>query len=147
MTPLDLLFHAARLTCWSVLLGFSLFVFFAAVMALRDARDRGVLVGPVKRVGYVVLAIGYALDCLAQLTIASVMFGELPPRWWFRPGWTLTLWGRTLRFDWLVLPAFESTVSARTKRLKLTGTGWRQARAIWWRTNILGPLDSSGAHS
>lgn len=147
MTFFDWLSLLTQLALWSVVAGFMLFVFFAAVMCLRDARDRGTLVGPVKHLGYIVLALGYTLDFLVQVTIAVALFAELPPRWWFTPDWTFKLAGRTVRFDWLRLPAIESTVSARTKRLKLTGTGWRQARAIWWRTHVLGPLDSSGGHS
>ena len=136
-----------QLSAWFVLTGFLLFVFFAAVMCLRDARDRGALTGPLKKIGYLVLAIGYSLDFIAQMTVATAIFFELPPVKWFTPAWSFKLLGGTFGFSWLRLPAVEPTVSDRTKRLKLTGTGWRQARAIWWRVNILGPLDTSGGHS
>ena len=147
MTAFGVLWLFTRLAFWSVVIGFMLFVFFAAVMSLRDARDRGTLTGPLKKIGYLVLAIGYALDFIAQMTIAVAVFAEIPPVRWFTPAWSLKLAGLTISFTWLRLPAVEPTVSDRTKRLKLTGTGWRQARAIWWRTNVLGPLDTSGGHS
>lgn len=147
MTVFDALWLLAWVAGWFVLIGFLLFVFFAAVMCLREARDRGALTGPLKKIGYLVLAIGYALDFTAQMTVATALFFELPPVTWFTPAWSFKLAGRAIGFGWLRLPAVEPTVSERTKRLKLTGTGWRQARAIWWRVNILGPLDTSGGHS
>lgn len=147
MTVFDALWLLARLSGWLVLIGFLLFVFFAAVMSLRDARNRGQLTAALKLFGYPTLAIGYTLDFVAQMTLAVVIFAELPPRRWFTPTWSFKLIGRTFGFSWLRLPALEPTVSERTKRLQLTGTGWRQARAIWWRANVLGPLDTSGGHS
>ncbi|OYZ03513.1 MAG: hypothetical protein B7Y42_00610 [Polaromonas sp. 28-63-22] len=147
MTAFSVLWLVTRLAFWLVVIGFMLFVFFAAVMSLRDARNRGQLTAALKLFGYPTLAIGYTLDFMAQMTLAVAIFAELPPRRWFTPTWSFKVLGRTFDFGWLRLPAVESTVSERTKRLQLTGTGWRQARAIWWRTNVLGPLDTSGGHS
>lgn len=141
------LVFALKVSAWLVLVGFMLLVFYAAVMCFRDARDRKVLTGPLQLLGKLVLTIGYALDVFAQLTIAVILFLELPPCRWVAPSWKIKLAGKVLDLAWLKLPVFESTVSARTKRLKLTGTGWRKAQAIWWRTNILGPLDATGDHS
>lgn len=146
MSVIELLWLLTRLAFWSVVIGFMLFVFFAAVMCLRDARNRGALTGPLKKIGYLVLVIGYTLDFAAQMTVAVVVFAEPPPVKWFTPTWSFKLAGFAIGFGWLRLPSVEPTVSERTKRLKLTGTGWRQARAIWWRTNVMGPLDTSGEH-
>lgn len=147
MTTFDVFWLLTRITFWSAGVSFLLFVFFAAVMGLRDARNRGVLIGPLEKLGYLTLAIGYGLDFFVQMTIAVAVFAEIPPVRWFTPGWSFRLAGVSISFGWLRLPAVEPTVSERMKRLRSTGTGWRQARAEWWLVKVLGPLDTSGGHS
>lgn len=96
-----------------------LWVFFLAVMQIRDARDRGSLTPWGIRFGYMVLVPGYLLDFLVQVTIAIPLFWGLPR---------------------------ELTVSARVKRLVATGTGWPRRCAMWFRTHMLKPFDRTGGH-
>lgn len=65
------------------------------------------------------LLVGYAMDVLANLTIASVVFLE-PPR------------------EWLV--------TSRLQRYIAHGTGWRAAKARWICDNLLDVFDPSGNH-
>jgi hypothetical protein len=65
------------------------------------------------------LLVGYAMDVLANLTIASVVFLE-PPR------------------EWLV--------TSRLQRYIAHGTGWRAAKARWICDNLLDVFDPSGEH-
>lgn len=103
----------------SSLAAWVLWVFFLAVMSLQTARDRGTLTTWGRRLGKTVLAFGYFIDLVIQMTLAVVVFGE-PPR--------------------------ELTVSARIARLIATGSGWRKARAEWWRDHLLKPFDPTGRH-
>lgn len=96
-----------------------LWVFFLAVMQIRDARDRGSLTPWGLRFGYTVLVPGYVLDFLVQVTFAILIFWGLPK---------------------------ELTVSARVKRLVETGTGWPRRCAQWFRTHLLKPFDQTGGH-
>lgn len=117
------------MTSFFLLLPFLLWVFFLAVMHLRDVRNAGGLEGPAKHVGLAVLAVGYVLDVLAQIVWASPWFWELPPR--------------RGKFPW-----FEPTVSDRTKRwAAYPGDGWRERSARWLRRVMLAPFDKSGAHN
>jgi hypothetical protein len=101
--------------CWL------LFVFYLAVMCLKIARDAGKLTPGGKVFGYPVLAIGYLLDFLVQVTLAVLLFWELPR---------------------------ETTVSGRVKRHCATGGGAWRARLAWWlRDQLLAPYDPSGGHS
>lgn len=105
-----------------------LWVFFLAVMHLRDARDDGTLTGPVVGPAYLVLAIGYALDVFVQLVWACVWFRELPPR--------------HDRFPW-----FEATVSHRTRRWAAReGTEYRVTSARYLRRVFLAGFDRTGGH-
>ena len=96
-----------------------LWVFFLAVMQLRDARDRGVLTPWGLRLGYTVLIPGLVLDFIVQVTIAIPLFLGLPR---------------------------ELTVSARVNRLVKSGTGWPRRCALWFRTHLLAPFDKTGGH-
>jgi hypothetical protein len=111
---------------WPLLVLWVLWVFFLAVMSLQSARDRGALTKWGLRIGYTVLIAGYVIDVLCQI-LSSVLFLELPPR---KPSF----------------PFFETTVSARVKRLIASGTGWRKSRAQWFRDHLLAPFDTSGRH-
>lgn len=101
---------AALLGGWIVL-----WVLFLAVMKLRDARDAGTLRArtPAYCLGLFVLAIGYAVDALVNLTGATLLFLELPR---------------------------ELTVTARCKRLSPLPT-WRGAVARWLCDTLLHPFD------
>ena len=98
--------------------GFTLWVYFLAVMKLRDVRDDGHLTGPIKYPAYLVLGIGYALDFGFNVTFANVLFWELPK---------------------------ELTVSERTRRHRDEQT-WRGAESRFLRKSFLAPADKSGGH-
>lgn len=109
-------------------LPFWLWVFFLAVMQLRDARDAGRLRGWAKGPAVLVLAVGYSLDVLAQVTWASLWFRELPPR--------------RGRFPW-----FEPTISDRTKRwAAMPDDSFRRRSARELRAVMLAPFDKTGGH-
>lgn len=101
---------------------FLLWVYFLAVMKLRDVRDAKQLVGPIKYPAFMVLGIGYALDAVVNTFPVSLLVWEWPQ--WHRREWT---------------------VSDRTKRLKLAG-GWRGRFCAWLRTHFLAKADASGGH-
>jgi hypothetical protein len=108
---------------------FMLWVFFLAVMKLRDIRDAGALVGPIKYPAYAVLAVGYLQDAFGNLLLSFFVLE--------RPQYTggLANWRK-----------WEWTVSDRTKRLALVGA-WRGQLCQWLRTVFMAPADSSGAHN
>ena len=110
----------------TLLVVYQLWVHFLAVMSLQAARNSKTLTPWGLRFGYGVLAIGYLFDFAGQL-LGCLVFWELPPR--------------TGKFPWI-----ESTVSARVKRLIASGTGWRKARAEWYRDHLLKPFDRTGRH-
>lgn len=111
----------------SVVVSFLLWVFFLAVMKLRDIRDAGELVGPIKYPALTALAIGYALDSIVNVFPVSLFVWELP-QWQRSPN------GKR-----------EWTVSDRTYRLKLAG-GWRGGLCTWLRAQFLAKADKSGGH-
>lgn len=96
-----------------------LWVFFVAVMRLKQVRDAGALTLAMKVFGYPALAIGLLFDLLVNVTIAWAVFAELPR---------------------------EATVSARLTRLSETGEGWRRRWAIAIRTSLLDAIDPAGVH-
>lgn len=96
-----------------------LWVFFLAVMCLQTARDAKTLTPWGLRLGYTVLGAGWVLDFLVQVTVAVLIFAELPR---------------------------ELTVSGRVQRLVESGAGWRKAVAEWFRDNLLKPFDRTGRH-
>lgn len=66
------------------------------------------------------LVVGYAMDVLAQFTVAALIFLD-PPR----------------RGEWLV--------TDRLKRYS-AGSGWRKAKADWICTHLLDPFDPTDNH-
>lgn len=94
---------------------------YIVVMGLYRAH----LDGRLPRVGYVLgapaLAVGYLMDVLAQYTIASLVFLDLPRRG-----------------EWLV--------TSRLQRYIAHDTGWRAAKARWICDNLLDVFDPSGDH-
>ena len=103
---------------WGVLLLWSLWVFFLAVMSLKRAKDAGLLGFWSKVFGYPVLFIGLVLDFLCNVLVLTVLLFELPR---------------------------EGTVTSRLKRHNATGTGWRKAVAAWAEP-LLDPYDPTGNH-
>lgn len=98
---------------------FALWVFFLAVMALKGARDTGKLTTPAKFLGYPILAIGYVLDIVANLTVMSILLLELPE---------------------------EFVVTDRVTRHVQNSDGFRYQISKWLCTNLLDPFDPSGCH-
>lgn len=95
-----------------------LWVFFLAVMALKRARDDGLLVkgGDAYTLGMSVLFVGWVLDFIVNMLVATVIFIE---------------------------PPLELTVTARVTRLK-QGGGWRGDIARWMCAKILDPFEQQG---
>ena len=96
-----------------------LWIFYLAVMNLKRARDAGSITKTALYFGYPVLAVGYALDVLVNLTLMSIMFFELP---------------------------HETTMTSRVKRHLYHSTGWRETLAAWFCFNLLNAFDPSGKH-
>lgn len=104
-----------------VLVLYSLWVHFLAVMKLRDIRDEGKLVGPLKYFGFTVLFIGYAFDMISNVIFSVLMLNP--------PG------------------IMYITVSAHTKYLALNESDyWRGKVSLWLRRVLLAPADKSGGH-
>jgi len=95
-----------------------LWVFFLAVMHLRERRDAGQLSRVSYACGVPVLAVGYALDFAVNVTVCTVLLAELP---------------------------HETTVTARLKRHKYD-TGWRGRVARWVAAHLLDAFDPDGKH-
>lgn len=107
------------------LMGYGLFslwvlwVLFLAIMNLNEAKISNTLPTPIRGLAYATLYIGLLVDFLVQVTVATVMWLELPR---------------------------EFTVSGRVARLIKSGQGYRYDLAIWFRDNLLKPFDRSGGH-
>lgn len=95
-----------------------LFVFYAAVMSLKRARDAGSLHWSLKALGYPILYVGLLLDVFVNLLPCTLLFAEVPREW---------------------------LVTQRLSRLK-SGSGWRQRLAAFMCANWLDPIDPSGCH-
>lgn len=95
-----------------------LWVFFVAVMHLKELRDKGTLTTAQKVFGYPALVIGLVLDFLVNVVVASILFLELPDEW---------------------------LVSGRLWRLS-QGDGWRAKLATLIRSQLLDSADPSGVH-
>jgi hypothetical protein len=93
------------------------FIFYLAVMKLRDARDQGILNTlnwSVIWLAYAILYVGLVLDMLLDWIVLTVMFLELPK---------------------------EILSTSRVKRHKNHGEGWRKSLATWLCNNFLSPFD------
>lgn len=97
----------------------ALWVLFLAVMNLKQSQDAGQLRGFALYAGHTVLFVGLLVDLFVQLTVATVIWLELPR---------------------------ELTVSERVDRLVRTGHGFRHDLAMWFRKTLLAPFDRSGGH-
>jgi hypothetical protein len=94
-------------------------VMYLAVMTLERSRNANALPKPAYYLGLPLLYVGLVVDFLLNVTVASVLFIEIPHEW---------------------------TVSARTKRHFFEPSGWRHAIAVWLAHNLLNPFDPAGAH-
>lgn len=94
---------------------------YIIVMGLYRAKLDGRLSLPAKILGAPALAIGYAMDVLAQYTIAALVFRE-----WPRQG--------------------EHLVTDRLQRYLAQGSGSRYTKARWICDHLLDPFDPTGKH-
>lgn len=102
-----------------IVLGFwTLWVFFLAVMRLKEVRDTVGLSFWCKVFGYPVLCVGLLLDFLCNVFALSLILMEVPK---------------------------EGTVTARLKRHNRESTGWRKSVAVW-AEQLLDRFDPSGDH-
>jgi len=97
---------------------YALWLLFLAVMNLRRAYEDKRLSRPAIALGLPILVAGFLLDVLVNLTLASIVFLDLPREW---------------------------TTSERLARY-LPQPGWRSVAAAWVATNLLDPFDPSGSH-
>lgn len=102
------------------LLLFLLWVFYLAAMNLLRVHRAGKLGRVAFALGVVVMAIGYALDVLANLVVFTLLLLERPH------------WG-------------EWTVTARLKRHH-SDPSWRGSISRWFETELLGVFDPDGSH-
>lgn len=111
---------ACLLLAWALGSAYALWVFYLAVMALKRARDAGTLSPVALRLGWPVLLVGLAIDAAVNLTVASVLFLELPR---------------------------ELTVTARlTRHIEQRPAHWRGRLALWITSHLLDTFDPSGLH-
>lgn len=97
-----------------------LWVFYTAIMRLKQVRDAGHLTPAMKAFGYPALLVGLVIDFVVNLVVASLLFAERPREW---------------------------TLSSRLWRLSNdAGAGWRRRIALAIRTALLDSIDPSGVH-
>lgn len=114
---LNLLLVAAMWLGISLVLFVNTFIFYLAVMKLRDAQKSGQLEsvhGAVLSLGYTILFIGLVFDTLLNWVLLTITFLELPK---------------------------EFLCTTRIVRLKFRGESWRKTQAFWWCKNWLTPFD------
>ena len=95
-----------------------LFAVYILVTGIHRAKLSGRLSGPVLWLCAPMVVIGYVMDCLFNLTLASLVFWERPREW---------------------------LLTARLQRY-ITGTGWRARLAAWVCNSLLDPFDPNGNH-
>lgn len=102
---------------WGVGLTAALWLLFLAVMALKTARDNGKLPKVVLPFAYIILYVGLLVDFAVNITVATVLFLELPK---------------------------EGTVTSRVSRHLKESSGWRQKLAKFICGNFLDPFEIGG---
>lgn len=109
------------LICGFIFLGaaYLLWGLYLAVMPLMRARNNNALTVPAKILGYPILAVGYLIDFLVNMSVATVLFLELPKEW---------------------------VVTARLIRYINGSEGFRYKIATWICSNLLDPFDPTGCH-
>ncbi|MDE2259631.1 MAG: hypothetical protein KGK17_04820 [Betaproteobacteria bacterium] len=94
-------------------------IYFLAIMHLRDAKDAGRITKAVMPLGYFNLLIGLILDVAVNVLVMSVLLLEFP---------------------------HELLTTARLNRHIKSGSGWRKAIALWFCHNMLSTFDSTQRH-
>lgn len=103
----------------AAVLCYALWLLYVLVMGLYRAKLQGRISRVALVLGFPVYALGYLLDVLVQLTIATVLFLELPR---------------------------EGLVTGRLTRHIKRGHGWRRALSVWICHHLLDPFDPRGTH-
>lgn len=101
------------------LIMYALWLYYLAVMSLKRARDTGAMTVWAQRLGYPILAIGYALDFAVNIFVLSFLLFEAPR---------------------------ELLVTARLSRHIKSDPGYRQQFSAWVCANLLDAYDPSGCH-
>lgn len=94
---------------------------YILVMGLYRAHLMGRLTGLAMWMAAPAVAVGWAMDVIANLTFATVAFWEKPTRW-------------------------NELVTDRLTRHVTNGDGWRKRNAVWICTNLLDYMDPTGSH-
>lgn len=87
------------------------------------------------------VAVGLAMDLLAQFTLATLIFWQRPYLAFAHRAFTVR--GRSFV---LRLPSGDWLVTARLQRYVAEGEGWRFTVANWVCNNLLDVFDPSGEH-
>jgi len=135
LNPLSFDVVFAFLYLW---LFYALYVF---TMSVYRAKLSGRLCGFSLLLLYPFVLVAALVDVLCQLTIASVIFLELPRTCW--QSTTLTIWRWSFNVTYLYV---EPLVTTRLKRLHASDEGWRTALAAYVCQNLLDPFDPDGDH-
>jgi hypothetical protein len=101
-----------------VAITYLLWIFYLAVMNLKQAQDNGKLSILAYALGVPVLKVGLILDVIVNVLVMTVLLLELPKEW---------------------------LVTTRLKRHNRAGKGWRYHFAQWCE-QFLDPFDPSGDH-
>lgn len=94
---------------------------YILVMGLYRAHLMGRLTGLAKVLAYPAVIVGWLMDWLANVLIASIVFTELPQSW-------------------------DELVTDRLSRYVKGPMGRRRTRALWVCTNLLDYFDPTGRH-
>lgn len=105
--------------CYLVAAPYLLWCDFVAVMALKRARNLGLLTKPALALGSWVLIRGYFNDLFVNVVHMTLLLGELPR---------------------------ELTVTSRIKRHVASGAGYRYRVCLRLRTELLDNIDPDGIH-
>lgn len=111
--------NALQLLSWALGAVYALWIFYLAIMNLSRADQAGQLRPVALVLGLPVLLVGYALDCLVNWLVLTVLLLELPR---------------------------ELTVSDRLSRHLRSFSGWRYQVARWVCVNLLDQFDPTGRH-
>jgi len=101
-----------------ILFVWAFWYFYVLVMGLYRAHLAGRLTPITTALAIPALVVGYAMDIVANITVASLLFKDIPREW---------------------------LVTTRLKRYQ-EGDGWRKDWADWICTNLLDPFDPNGDH-
>lgn len=101
---------------WALFAVIALYIAFVVAMRFKTRREqRGYLHLREKLIAYPVLIVGYPLDVVVNLTVASLLFLD---------------------------PPAELTVSSRLERYIIDGDDdWRRAMALWIDRKLIQPVD------